>query len=87
MNKPHADIKAVFDVALEIASPTERNAYLDKVCADVPQLRQKVEALLQAYEAAGSFLESPAGRATAAFGLVPVPPSSPEQPGTIVANR
>jgi serine/threonine protein kinase/Flp pilus assembly protein TadD len=52
-------VKAVFDRAVEMASKAERQAYLDEACAAAPELRQKVEALLQAYEEAGSFLESP----------------------------
>src|SRR5262245_41941024 len=52
--------KDLFDHAVEIESPSDRDAYLDQVCAGLPELRAKVEALLLAYEAAGSFLESPA---------------------------
>ena len=52
--------RAVFDEAAEIASPDKRRAYLDRACADAPKLRQQVEALLAAYEQAGSFLEQPA---------------------------
>jgi serine/threonine protein kinase/tetratricopeptide (TPR) repeat protein len=50
--------KAVFDHAHELRSPVERRAYLDQACADAPELREKVEALLRAYDDAGSFLES-----------------------------
>src|ERR1700722_20120772 len=64
--------KAVFDHAHEITSPPERKAYLDQACADAPELRRKVEALLQAYEEAGrSFLEQPA---------FPSPDTGPYQP-------
>jgi eukaryotic-like serine/threonine-protein kinase len=56
--------KAVFDHALEIESVAERASYLDQACAADPPLRQKVEALLAAYQQAGSFLEAgPAGGA------------------------
>ena len=67
MQQPRNRVKAVFDVALEIASPAERAAYLDRQCADAPELRQKVEALLRAYADAGHFLGGPAadGGATA----------------------
>ena len=60
MEKAPANIKAIFDQALEISSPEERGAFLDRACADVPDLRPKVEALLRAFEEAGSFLERPA---------------------------
>jgi serine/threonine protein kinase/tetratricopeptide (TPR) repeat protein len=60
MKNRTATAKAVFDHAHEIDSPAERNAYLDEVCADSPEVRRKVEALLQAYEEAGSsFLKRP----------------------------
>ena len=51
--------RAVFDHALEIHSPVDRQAYLAQVCGDDTGLRQKVDALLNAHEHAGSFLESP----------------------------
>jgi hypothetical protein len=50
-------VKAIFDDALEIDSPGERAAYLDRACADVPELRQKVEQLLKAFSDAGGFLK------------------------------
>jgi serine/threonine protein kinase/WD40 repeat protein len=43
--------------ALEIASPSDRQAYLDKTCGPDAPLRKAVDALLQAHEAAGSILE------------------------------
>jgi WD40 repeat protein/serine/threonine protein kinase len=59
MEKNLLTARAIFDHALEIDSPVERKAYLDQACADAPEVKQKVESLLEAYEAAGSFLESP----------------------------
>jgi serine/threonine protein kinase/tetratricopeptide (TPR) repeat protein len=61
MKHPTPTAKTVFDHAHEIESLDERKAYLDEVCANSPEVRQKVEALLQAYEEAGSnFLNRPA---------------------------
>jgi serine/threonine protein kinase len=62
MNPPVLTVKSVFDRAHEITSPAERQAYLDEACAGDSVLRQKVEALLAAYEAirSGSFLQTPA---------------------------
>jgi hypothetical protein len=51
--------ETVFAEALEKREPQERAAFLDRVCADAPELRASVEALLSAYEE-GQFLESPA---------------------------
>jgi serine/threonine protein kinase/tetratricopeptide (TPR) repeat protein len=59
--------KAVFDRAHEIASPTERQAYLDQACSGAPALRARVEALLRAYEEAGSFLDTPINPLTEAY--------------------
>jgi serine/threonine protein kinase/tetratricopeptide (TPR) repeat protein len=60
MHTRDLSVKAVFDRALEMDSAVERQAYLDAACAEAPELRQKVEALLEAYQEAGSFLEAPA---------------------------
>ena len=59
MDKQPVGVKAVFDRALELVAAEERAAYLDEACAGAPELRRKVDALLEAYEAAGSFLERP----------------------------
>ena len=60
MEPPRASIKAIFDDALELTDTAARAAFLDQACAQSPELRRKVEALLQAYTDAGSFLEKPA---------------------------
>ncbi len=49
----------IFNEAVEIADDAERRAYLDKACGDHPELRQEVEALLEAHVQAGDFLEAP----------------------------
>jgi serine/threonine protein kinase/tetratricopeptide (TPR) repeat protein len=76
--------RAVFDHALEIRLPAQRKAYLAQACDGDPVLRQKVDALLSAYEEAGSFLESPlADAAAGATTWGPVAPP-PEGPGSVV---
>ncbi|WP_425614261.1 protein kinase [Anatilimnocola sp. NA78] len=68
MAAPH--VKAVFDRASEIKSPADREAYLAATCANHPDVRQRVEALLHAAADAGSFLEVPLAavvQATAEF--------------------
>jgi WD40 repeat protein/serine/threonine protein kinase len=57
MDKQQISARAIFDHAHEIASPADRKAYVDQACADAPDLRVKVEALLNAYHEAGDFLE------------------------------
>jgi serine/threonine protein kinase/Flp pilus assembly protein TadD len=49
-------LKAVFDLAAELPDPTARAALLDRECAGDAALRGRVEALLKAHDAAGSFL-------------------------------
>jgi hypothetical protein len=60
MSQPAPTAKTVFDHAHELASPAERQAYLDQACAGAPGLRAQVEALLRAHDEAGSFLQKPA---------------------------
>jgi serine/threonine protein kinase/tetratricopeptide (TPR) repeat protein len=67
MTPPALTAKAVFDQAHEIDSADERREYLDQACAGAPELRQKVEALLRAYDDAGSFMDMPVHGATASF--------------------
>ena len=53
------DVEQIFNAALEKRSATERAAYLDGACGNDADLRARVEALLVAHEAAGSFLGAP----------------------------
>ena len=57
-------VRAIFDRALEISAEAERAAFLDQACANLPEVRGEVEALLKAHSEAGSFLESPAAGLT-----------------------
>ncbi|MGA9997264.1 MAG: protein kinase, partial [Pyrinomonadaceae bacterium] len=52
-------VEEVFERALE-RPPEERRAYLAEACSDDEGLRSQVETLIQSYEKAGSFIESPA---------------------------
>ena len=60
----------------------ERHEFLDRECADDAALRAEVEALLDAGDQAGSFLESPAPAAD--LDLTIDQPGSAERPGTII---
>jgi WD40 repeat protein/serine/threonine protein kinase len=70
----------IFSAALDIEDVAERSAYLDRVCAADPALRQRVAALVGAHKPASSFLERPAG------GLVATQDEPPiaEKPGTVI---
>src|SRR5207253_530992 len=49
--------ESIFLQALEILSAAERTAYLDRACGEDRQLRQAVEALLDANEKSGDLLD------------------------------
>lgn len=51
-------IKDTFHAALERA-PSERAAFLEKVCAGDDLLRREIESLIQAYEQTGKFVDAP----------------------------
>ena len=61
------EVSRIFQTALEHDEP---RALARALCADTPDMLREVEALLDAHERSGSFLESPAGE------LVSPPPSS-----------
>src|SRR5687768_2931871 len=50
----------VFNAARRLDDPHARGAYLDSVCAGDAELRRNIDALLEAHDAAGAFLETPA---------------------------
>jgi serine/threonine protein kinase len=78
MNRPGLTPKEVFDEAFEIADPEEREAFLEQVCGHTPELRERVAALLQAHDRAGSFLETPADSQ---------PETSPYEPESVVTGE
>ena len=58
MSQSQKSAGVIFDAAIEL--PTEqRAAFLEKACAGDAALRQRVEALLRAHEAAGGFMTKP----------------------------
>jgi len=74
------DEETIFNHALGIASPGEREAFLDEVCAGDANLRAGVEALIRAHETPDSFLEAPDGHYVPASGA----PAVNEGPGTVI---
>ncbi|UCF16343.1 MAG: serine/threonine protein kinase, partial [Phycisphaerales bacterium] len=54
------DVETIYHAALKKASGQERSSYLDEVCGDDRALRARVEALLDASQEVGDFLEAPA---------------------------
>ena len=58
MNPSPKDVKAIFDSVVELPTPTDREAKLNAACSGNPELRAKVQSLLEAFEQAGSFLDA-----------------------------
>jgi len=81
-NLPDREL-AVFSAARQMPA-SERAAYLDKACAGDPALRQSIEELLQASEAVGDFLKSPA--ALGPGGTVQIPATPAEKPGDQIGH-
>src|SRR5271166_5064521 len=63
--------RAIFFEAVEKDDPAERAAYLDDACAGDPNLRRRIEALLQSHASAGDFLDMPAAEQLAAGSGMP----------------
>src|SRR5262245_75549 len=71
MDRARAEPDDIFCDALELTSPMERAAYLDRACGDDTELRRRVERLLEADAAADDFLDTgPDVAAPTAVGVV-----------------
>jgi formylglycine-generating enzyme required for sulfatase activity len=75
----------VFLAALDLASPTDRAAYLEKVCGGNVELRRQVEELLAAHFKAGTFLDEPVGKQLEAGQATPIH-SSPAPHANLVGD-
>src|SRR5262249_8858965 len=72
-------IDDIFLAALERESAAERSAYLADACAGNPDLRRRVDRLLEAQGKDDSFLEAPAPEIRPT-----VDPPRTERPGTVI---
>jgi serine/threonine protein kinase/tetratricopeptide (TPR) repeat protein len=81
MTVPDRQIMSLLGEAVEYCSPEAQAAFLDRACAGDAGRRERVEALLRAYRAAGNFLESgpPASEPSTTHGE-PIG----ERPGTVI---
>src|SRR5262245_40063812 len=70
----------LFIGALQKEDAGQRREYLRAACGPDPALLERVEGLLQIYEHADNFLESPASAPT----LTVEPQVVPESPGTVI---
>src|SRR2546422_9758244 len=57
---PGSTERQLFFQALEKPAGKERAAFVDSACGNNPDLRRRLEALLQKFESLGTFLEEPA---------------------------
>ena len=76
--------EVIFFTALEKPTPDERAAYLNAACQDDPDLRRRVERLLNAHPQVGSFLEpaaAHAGTETTTY------KASAEKAGCVIAGK
>jgi serine/threonine protein kinase/WD40 repeat protein len=80
MREPQPELRAIFCAALDRPTSPERAEYLDKACHGQPELRQRVEALLRAHEAASGFLQEPAEKEITTVAGSP----AAERPGTVI---
>jgi tetratricopeptide (TPR) repeat protein len=69
----------LFIAALQITEPAERSAWLDRECGGDAALRLRIDVLMQAFDNAGSLLESP----VVARGFAVDEPIT-ERPGTVI---
>ena len=74
------NVRSIFEQALELHSKPQRQAYLDEACGGNPELRDQVDALLEAHAEAGSFLEPPAADLAVTTDHRPIV----ERPGTVI---
>jgi serine/threonine protein kinase len=83
MNASDLPDETLFETALKCRSAAERADYLDQACAGQPELRRRLEVLLEAHDRSGQFLEQPAAtdRPTIKLDLAPE-----EQPGTMIGR-
>jgi len=83
MGAEESKIESVFYAAMEKGSSAARAAYLDEACADDPELRGRVELLLDAQPKLGRFLENDA----AGVGVTVNQPPVAERPGTTIGRH
>jgi hypothetical protein len=75
--------RSIFLNGLDKEDPADRAAYLDRACAGRPQLRDRVERILRAYQAGSSFLEIPAPEQLALSDQAMTFLAPPREPGAL----
>jgi hypothetical protein len=75
--------RSIFLNALDKEDPAARAAYLDVACAGRPELRQRIERLLQAHQTEDTFLEVPAMEQLAKDDKALTFLAAPREPGAL----
>ena len=78
----HKDEEAIFYAVLDIKSPVERTAYLERVCGNDTELLARMEALLKVHANECSFLEAVAPH----LGITLEQEPLTEGPGTVIGR-
>jgi eukaryotic-like serine/threonine-protein kinase len=88
MASERQSVEEIFGAALEL-KPEERRMFLDRACANAPEIRRLVEELLLADERAGSFLQRPliSGEDGANTGMKTARGPTPGALGLVSAGR
>jgi hypothetical protein len=79
---PNSSAKAIFGQAIDLDAGAARSAFLDQACVGDLDLRQEIDALLYAWEAAGDFLSQPAATMVDVFS----PDAALDGPGTVIGR-
>jgi serine/threonine protein kinase/WD40 repeat protein len=78
--------ESLFEQALRCRTPDERATLLDRACAGQPELRHKLEQLLEAYVRAGEFLEHGVGAGSRPCPVGVEFGDEEERPGTLIGR-
>ena len=81
MNAADLPDETLFEQALKCRAAEERAAFLDDACAGKPELRRRIELLLEAHDQSGEFLEPALDQPTI---RLEVP--AEEGPGTVIGR-
>src|SRR5687768_9906701 len=87
MGASESSAESIFFAALDRAEPDDRSRYVAAACAGDAELRRRVDRLLRAHPAVGSFLEPPVAVGIAADdaeAATDVTPSRCVDPGTMI---
>ncbi|MDG3005218.1 serine/threonine-protein kinase [Paludisphaera mucosa] len=79
--------RTIFLAAVEIPDPAARAAYLDEACGDDASLRGRVEELLSAHDAEGSFMARPAAEQYLEGTVSGFPPDAADPESSLVGTH